>query len=191
MYLQPFARDHIPAPVLPQGFSCVTYRTGDGYRWDDISVSVGHFSDYAKAVHQFTFDFLPDLKGCEKRMFFIRDDEKDLYVATATAWYRELDGQMCGMLHWVSCRPEYQRLGLGRAVVTYAVKALIALHPFDPIYLDTGTGNWRAVCLYQSLGFRAVPDPKDPQKLVNAVETLRNFMPEEQLRIFEKSLPGR
>jgi len=147
----------LSAPVLPPDFSFRKYRDGDAAIWSDIETSVLEFPDTQKAMEYFARDYLPFEQDLKERMIFMVN-EKDVPIATAAAWWVCENERYQASLHWVSVRPEYQGMGLGKAVVLKALSLFPAYNPGEDIYLHTQTWSHIAVRLYLSLGFRMCKD---------------------------------
>ena len=83
----------------------------------------------------------------------------DQPVAAAGAWHDTVDGEPWGMIHWVGVDLHHRRQGLGKAVVSAALRVLQD-RGFHKAFL--GTQAWRlpAIAAYLRLGFE--PWPHDP-----------------------------
>lgn len=144
--------DLLPAPVLPQGYRFVRYVPGNAADWCRIETSVLEFSGEDKAAEYFGREFFPFEAGLAERMVFVLDPA-GLAVATATAWYRQMEEKRHNLLHWIAVCPQRQKLGLGRAVVTQALRRFVELDQAGDVYLHTQTWSYPAIALYHSLGF--------------------------------------
>ncbi|MHB1151536.1 MAG: GNAT family N-acetyltransferase [Eubacteriales bacterium] len=180
-----------PSAVLPGGYRFalfgesigggVSYGNDDGYirDWAEIETSVLEFSDVQMAEEYLRREFLPYRDELRKRMLFvITPDGKR--VGTATAWWNDFNSERTPWVHWVSVRPEYQGLGLGRAVIYEAVRLLHEINGDKEFYLHTQTWSHKAVLLYESAGFEIViPDPPvciySPERLSEAREIIDKF----------------
>jgi ribosomal protein S18 acetylase RimI-like enzyme len=63
--------------------------------------------------------------------------------------------RQCAYVSWLGVDPEYQRRGIGRALLTSMIERLMRLG-MRQVLLTTGSQNWRAQPLYLSMGFRVV-----------------------------------
>ena len=135
---------------LPEGFSFVYYKPGDERYWAEIKAAVTEFPDEEKAMEYFRGEFSPHIGETQRRCVFI-EDRDGKKIATATAWMSNQNGEP--MMHWVSVRPEYQGLGLGKAVVSKAFHRLLELNGDADIYLITQTWSYKAVDIYKKFGF--------------------------------------
>lgn len=57
------------------------------------------------------------------------------------------------MVHWVAVKSEYQRLGLGKAIIAYGMKQFVEIEGDVDIYLHTQTWSYKAVGIYMKAGF--------------------------------------
>lgn len=147
-----------PIMKLPEGYRYKMYEDGDELHWAELETSVQEFEDVVAALTRFEKSFAPFRSILPKRMCFILDD-KDAYVATATAWFRTDEDPTEALLHWVSTSPKHQGLGLGKAIVIYALQKFQNLETDDTgVYLHTQTWSYPAVGLYAKLGFDITND---------------------------------
>ena len=151
----------IKAAPLPEGFSYRFFRNPDDIKhWARIETSVLEFDDPKVAEEYFISSYLPQINDLRRRCVFIKNSD-GLPIATATAWYAnvsELGHQ--AILHWVGVCPEYQGLGLGKAVVQKVLEVFNELEAGYPIWLHTQTWSHPAVRLYHKLGFNFVKTDK-------------------------------
>lgn len=167
---------------LPAGYSLRNYEAGDMRHWSEIETSVLEFDSITGAEAYFSRIFLPYEALLPRRMVFAVDP-KGKPVATATAWFEGEGENHVSLLHWVSCMPAHQGLGLGRAVTARAMRLLALYEPYRDAILHTQTWSHRAVGLYLSLGFRALKtesDGKHANEYEKAVGILRGVMDERQ-----------
>ncbi len=144
--------DELPAPVLPTGFSVQgVHNLEDG----QLRAQVTH------AAFQFEADW--DSHWAEYAQFMgsaVYDGQRDLFVRTpdnrgasaCTIWFDPVNA--IGLFEPVGTHPDFQGLGLGKAVMIEGMHRMRAagMHRavvgFDP-------NNAAALALYTSLGFRA------------------------------------
>jgi len=113
-------------------------------------------------------------------------------VANAAAWWHDEKNSHQACLHWVAVRPEYQGLGLGRAVVVNALSLFAQYEPQKDIYLHTQTWSHVAVRLYLNLGFQLCR--KDtlgsmPNDYESALNVLKNVLDDDTFsRLVETSV---
>jgi ribosomal protein S18 acetylase RimI-like enzyme len=139
--------------ALPEGFRFKSYQLGDESAWAEIEYSVGEFSSIDSARGYFDKVFAPHLYDMERRCTFIVAPEGE-FVGTATLWYTVINEERFPVLTWIAVKPEHQGKGLGRAIVTYALKRTEKLHGNADVLLHTQTWSHPAITLYSSLGFR-------------------------------------
>ena len=142
----------VPVPALPEGFSLRFYRPGDADAWAAIQTAVGEFPDRAAALACFRH-YLSREDELRRRQIYVIDTARDLPVATATAWFDALEGRPIGVVHALSCLPEYQSRGLGRIAAAAMMDAFFRLTPGREVWLDTQTWSYKAVGIYMDLGF--------------------------------------
>ena len=142
---------------LPKGYHYKFYEDGDELHWAKIETSVDEFENLDAALAYFHRVFAPHKDILSKRMCFILN-AKNEYVATATAWYKEDETSHFPLLHWVSVLPSVQGLGLGKAIVVYALHQFLNVETSKTIYLHTQTWSAAAVALYAKLGFHITYD---------------------------------
>ena len=85
----------------------------------------------------------------EDGFFFLRHNDR--YVATAFAWQEEPHTSE-GILHWLAVVPEYQRLGLGRALALCVLR-YHKEHGKTSVALKTEAYRDAAIKLYEAIGF--------------------------------------
>lgn len=140
----------LASPVLPEGFRFKLYEKGDEKAWAEIEASVLEFDSERDALDYFENDYAPSQKELEKRCVFVVN-QNGVPIATATASKSPYDGS--SVLHWVSVRPEYQGLGIGKAVVGKALQIFLEIGHCGDIWLHTQTWSHVAVRLYFKTGF--------------------------------------
>ena len=112
------------------------------------------FDDAATAqeYEPFMTDFFHTTYGSKEDLFFEATkfvcDKEDRPIATCALWkaYDEFYS-----IHWFKVLPEYEGLGIGRALLSIIMKDLPA--EYYPIYLHTQPGSYRAIKLYSDFGF--------------------------------------
>ena len=83
-------------------------------------------------------------------------------IGTATAWFdNNYHGQVWGRLHWVAIVPEWQRRGLGKALMSAVCTRLHELHP-ERSFLRTAPQRLPAIQLYLQFGFE--PEIRTPEE---------------------------
>lgn len=142
----------IPQPVLPDGYSFVQFSDGDEKNWAEIEASVGEFENTAEALAYFQSEFLPYVKELERRSLFIQN-KNGKKVATITNWWNYTGERRDPSLNWVGVMPEYQGLGLGKALVFEGMQRMLCIEGDRDIFLHTQTWSYKAIGIYLLAGF--------------------------------------
>lgn len=139
-------------PDIPEGFSIHFYEKGDEQDWADIQAAVDEFPnrDEALKCYDYYWQHMDELRN---RQLFVTDDLAGKTAATATAWFTEVDHQKAGVVHALSCLPEYQSRGLGKIAAAYMMDCFYRLMPGCPVWLDTQTWSYKAIGIYMDVGF--------------------------------------
>ena len=145
---------NLRVPILPDGFSFRMFEDGDEVAWAHLEVLVGEFSCFSDALDYFSGTFLAHRELLNDRVCFIVNDVGDI-VATTSAWFKVNGRERFPLIHWVAVDPSYQGLGLGRAIVLFALSRFSVVEPGGKfVFLHTHTWAYKAVCMYQKMGFR-------------------------------------
>ena len=183
-------------PKLPYNYKFRHFENStDINHWSRIETSVLEFSSEPEAKEYFNRSYYPYLDDLNKRCTFILN-RHDLPIATATAWYADSKLGYQSSLQWVAVCPEYQGLGLGKAIVQKALTIFRELEPKNSVWLHTQTWSHVAVRLYKKLGFNIVKrenlannNTRDginktcKTDFESAIEVLRNVIREDELDI--------
>ena len=142
---------------LPEGYSFALFQAGDEVDWAKIEASTLEFDEETEALVYFQKDRLPYLKELERRCLFAvaPDGEK---VATATAWWNYTGTRRDNWLHWVSAKPQHQNKGIGKAIVSRALRLIEEIEGEGDVYLHTQTWSHKAVGIYEKAGFFITPE---------------------------------
>lgn len=172
---------------MPEGYSLRFFRDGDEQHWSRIETSVLEFDTVEEANIYYSRMFMPYREQLPMRCIFAENPD-GIPVATATAWYVDSELGHQAVLHWVAVCPEYQGLGLGKAVVQKAMQVFQQEEPREIIWLHTQTWSHTAIRLYTSLGFcvaktaeLASYDPYtkmikyEQTELIEAIDVLRSI----------------
>ena len=127
----------------------------------------------------------------KKRQIYLIDEIKGITLATTTAWFSTLNNKPIGVVHALSCLPEYRLLGLGKLVATYMMKCFYDLMPNCDVWLDNQTWSYKAIGIYMNLGFIPVKHDtfNDAQNQYdNAIKVLNGKM---RFDIYEKFINSR
>lgn len=137
---------------LPEGYTFSLFQAGDERAWAEIEASVGEFDTPIDALLYFQKTYLPYARELERRCMFVKNPTGDL-VATAMAYWEYSGIRRQPWLHWVSVRPDYQNLGLGKAIASKVVCLMIQIEGDCDFYLHTQTWSHKAIGIYEKLGF--------------------------------------
>jgi len=149
--IRPHLCEILEAP-MPAGFRIRGMTPRDIPTWTLIERDAEPFLTIGDDL--FVKEFGHDLAALPERCYFI-ETETGEPAATISAWYDVAErGVNPGRIHWVATRPAYQRRGLARAGLSYALNRLADWH--DLALLGTSTGRLGAIQLYLDFGF--VPD---------------------------------
>jgi len=151
---------NVPDLPLPAGFSIRPMRADEGELWEDIERDAEPYLEIRPGMFGSQFGWDPD--AIPQRCFLIIEDATGEAVGTTSAWYEgHYHGQTVGRIHWVAVRKAFQRRGLAKAAVAFAMRQLARWH--DKAILDTQTRRLAAIKIYLDLGF--LPDLSAPGAL--------------------------
>jgi GNAT superfamily N-acetyltransferase len=146
--IRPHLRD-IPQVPMPPGFRVRGMTHADITLWTEIERDAEPFLTIGDDL--FMKEFGDDLPAIAERCYLIETDG-GYAVSTISAWYNRPETNLApGRIHWVATRPAYQRRGLARAGLSYAMNRLAQWH--DRAMLGTSTGRLGAIQLYLDFGF--------------------------------------
>ena len=147
----------IPRIGIPAGFRVRGMREADIPTWTQIEREAEPFLVIGDDL--FIHEFGTDLPSIAQRCYLIETDHGHA-AATISAWYDLVEGAPSpGRIHWVATRPAYQRRGLARAGLSYALSRLAEWH--EHAVLGTSTARLGAIALYLEFGF--VPQMDAPR----------------------------
>ncbi|TVY11764.1 GNAT family N-acetyltransferase [Paenibacillus cremeus] len=156
----------VPNAFLPQGYSIVTYQDGDEEAWGEIETSVQEFERVEVAVDYFRSKFAPYRTEVTRRTMFVQKDDGEK-IATFTAWWNYTGMRRHPFMHWVAVKPEYQGLGIGKALIAEGVRRMIELEGDCVMYIPTQTWSHKAIKLYRWAGFELELDEPEPGGYAN------------------------
>jgi ribosomal protein S18 acetylase RimI-like enzyme len=168
---------------IPNGFRIRTYAPGDEKEWAAIEASVGEFDTAAEAEQYFIETYLPYPEEISRRCFFVLSPS-NVYAGTCIAWYIRKTGGETGVIHWFGVRPEYQGLGVGKALLTECLRLFAASNAY-PAWLHTQTWSHKAIGLYHAAGFRMLKSgtfDNNPNDYLEAVEILKTAVSAQRLK---------
>ncbi len=172
--------------AVPEGFSVRLYQKGDEKSWAQIQTDVLEFNSADDALACFNH-YLEHEDELKKRQLYVIEEKSGKPVATATAWYSDLNGKPIGVVHALSCLQDYQSLGLGKVAASYMMKCFYQVMPGKEVWLDTQTWSYKALGLYLDLGF--IPMKKAvyndvPNEFDAALSVLKGKMREDKYQLF-------
>jgi ribosomal protein S18 acetylase RimI-like enzyme len=142
----------VPQPELPNGFSFTYFSEGKEKDWAEIESSVGEFNDSKDALEYFQREYLAYSEELKKRLIIIQNPDGDS-IATVTAWWNYSEERRDPSLYWLSVKPEFQKLGLGKALIHKCLQIFFQTEGEKDVYLHTQTWSYKAVGLYLKTGF--------------------------------------
>jgi GNAT superfamily N-acetyltransferase len=137
---------------LPEGFRFTCFQPGDEKEWARIESSVLEFSRQEEALTYFQKEYLPHGSDLSERCLFV-STESDRKIATTTAWWSSRNQIRVPSLHWIAVDPEFQGLGLGKALVGKALVASISLDGDRESFIHTQTWSYSAIGIYLKAGY--------------------------------------
>ena len=155
----------IPKFELPDNFVFSTFKLGDEKSWAEIETSVLEFPNELDALILFQKEYLPFIVELEKRCLFIENKEGEK-IATSTAWWCYSGARRDPWVHWVAVKPQYQGLGLGKAIISKITQLMLEIEGDRDFYLHTQTWSHRAIKIYEKLGF-VITNEKNLSKYTN------------------------
>ncbi len=130
-------------------------------------------------VKYFQATYLPHSDELTRRCVFVRRAD-GAAVGTITSWWNMTDERRDPSVHWLAVRPDYQGLGLGKALVSECLKRLVWLEGDRNIFLHTQTWSHRAIAIYIKAGFEFVGQGSFggyPNAYEQAMPVLRSVLP--------------
>jgi ribosomal protein S18 acetylase RimI-like enzyme len=147
----------IPKFVLPEGFTFVPFTDGSEADWARIEASVGEFDSTSEALAYFNNKYLSYPGEVERRTTFIQTSDFKK-VATVTSWWNYTGERRDPTLEWIAVMPEYQGIGLGKAVTFAGLERMLLIEGDRDIFLHTQTWSYKAIGIYLQAGFEFMRD---------------------------------
>ena len=163
----------LPRPHFPDGFGMRPLNgASDAPLWTDVQRDAEEL--FAIEDDLFVREFGDDDAAIAARCFFVTSP-KNAAVGTISAWRggRGEESDNWGRIHWVAVRPAFQKRGLARAALAFALSRLAELG-HERAWLATSTARLPALKLYLDAGF--VPD-LEPLVAREAWESVRAVLP--------------
>lgn len=143
------------ASFLPEGFYFDTCRENELNLWMAFPFNTPELAAQYRGMMESVYHtvYEPQKQEFFRRCLFVRNSE-GRPVATGFVWHSY--GKI-NTLQWIKTLPEYEGLGIGRALLS---RLLLDL-PNDayPVYLHTHPESCRALKLYTDFGFDLITDP--------------------------------
>lgn len=142
-----------PEYRLSNGFSFVSYTPSREYEWCQIQTRAGLTENVRKAREIFAQKFKPYTELLAEHCIFIVDD-KNRAVASAALWPGKHFGTEHWRIHWVAVDPDYQGMGMGKALMTCLMDIFNSGDHGDWLYVTSQSWNYCAINIYYHFGFR-------------------------------------
>ncbi|MFA9376312.1 MAG: GNAT family N-acetyltransferase [Lachnotalea sp.] len=142
---------------LPRGYFFQMYEPGLELDWAETEAEVLEYETKEKALAYFKKELIPYQDELEKRMVFIRNHD-GVIVANACAWYINYKGLHQAQVHFVAVKPDYQGIGLGKAIFTKILTLFQIYEAGHDVYLHTQTWSHIAIQMYLDMGFEIIKD---------------------------------
>lgn len=153
----------------------------EGYSFDYFSGALGQIDEWLAICREGLIEpgagpelfkaAILDVRGIDpvKDLVFVRAPSGE--AAATITFYTEPGGK--GMLHMVCCRKKYRGLGIGNAIVSYALAQLTGRGTMQ-IGLTTDDFRLPAIRAYLRMGFEPVVNSEEMQeRWKNVLEKLR------------------
>lgn len=142
----------IPHYPLPDGYVFTRFKKGDEKAWAEIETAVDEFDSVAEALDYFEIEYSSHIDTFQTCCIFV-ENPKGQKIATATYWWLMTHEKKDPWLHWIAVHPDYQGKKIGLAIVAEVMRRGIALEGDQTQYLHTQTWSYKAIGVYQKLGF--------------------------------------
>ena len=155
-------RESLPLPPdapLPDGVVLRTFQPGYERDWARLHVETGDFASAEEAEAYFRKTYLSKPDELQRRGVFAVKADENRVIGACIAWRDKSKPSVrpsvpdVASVHWLVVDEAFHRQGIARAVMTELLRRYAALGE-APIYLHTQPWSWKAILLYDSLGFR-------------------------------------
>lgn len=126
----------------------------DKSKWIEILLAADEIDSRESGEIRFKQLLEKGIKEIQNRILFFYDLATGITVGTISAWNGEHDGVYMGRIHWLAVLEEFQGIGLGKALLHFALDKL--KDEFTQAYLHTSAKNEKAIALYLDAGFKIV-----------------------------------
>lgn len=142
--------ERLPDAPLPTGFTLRWYVPGDEAHWLRIHEAADRLNRITPEL--FRQQFGGDAAALAQRQCYALSPGGDV-VGTGSAWWNDaFEGGRWGRVHWLAVLPEFQRRGLGKALLGAVCRRLRELG-HTRAYLTTSAARLPAIALYLKFGF--------------------------------------
>lgn len=168
-------------PALPDGYRFAAYQPGYEKDWARMEKAVGDFDTEREAETYFldTYGKAPD--ELRRRCAMVAEASGRI-VGSCIAWRDPRGDADVASLHWLVVDPQAQGRGLGRALAVRTMQ-IFAENGELPVYIHTQPWSWKAILLYDSIGFRLQKTDTFSHyenQYSRVMETLRTVLREDQ-----------
>ncbi len=140
-------------PTLPEGYSFKMYQNGDEDSWAQLELEIGDFDTFNDAKQYFISTYCRSaFLDISKRCVFALNPENEI-VGACIAWQDLKDDIYVASLHWLIVSPEYQKMGIGKALCR-KVMQIFSENREPVIYIHTQPWSYKAIVLYVHQGFK-------------------------------------
>lgn len=170
---------------LKDGFSIVPFRPGYEKAWANLEYSIEDFDSVEEAENYFVSTYLNNQNEFNN-ILFMKNREGEI-IGSCIAWHDERNGALVSSLHWLVVDERYQGMGLGRALCC-AVMNIFAGRSSFPVYIHTQPWSWKAILLYDSLGFRLQKTDTFSDyvnQYTEAMATIKGLLSDEKFKILQ------
>ncbi|MGI6665376.1 MAG: GNAT family N-acetyltransferase [Christensenellaceae bacterium] len=131
--------------ALPAGYFFRHPREDELDAWIRLNIEDEAHYDFVKAYYLRVY--APKKERFFKRCIFVCN-EADIPIGTCFTWKSY---EQFYTIHWLKVKKEYERKGVGRALLTHILSTLEESD--NPIYLHTHPSSLAAIKLYTDFGF--------------------------------------
>lgn len=154
----------VPAPAPPEGVTLRSFRYGDEQEWLEVIQSA-----YGGTWAADTFERCVRSDEAFRPARLLMAVAGGRIVGVAGAFQKAIHGDRTGYIHMMAVRPEFQRKGIGGALVRGCL-AYFRDQGWRDAVLDTDASRLGAVRLYLAHGF--LPFAETPEEMATWRETL-------------------
>ncbi len=144
---------NINSEILPTGYRFRKYQSGDEDSWAQLEYEIVDFDTVNDAKQYFVSTYLQnDSLDIFERCVFVVNPENEI-VGSCIAWQDLKNDIYVGSLHWLIVSPEYQGMGIGKALCR-KIMQIFCENKENVIYIHTQPWSYKAIILYIHQGFK-------------------------------------